>query len=247
MVIEQLKNLPIQRIENISVDLTGFTKTAIGLVEQAERAVIETAENYASGGDLIKIASVQNKKVDALRAELGGPFHKMWKFINEQFGVTTKEFDAVRTTIEPKMLAWKREEDKRLAEEAAKEAKRIEDEALAKAALEKTEEAQDEVMEAAAEATEQAVENAGVKQTYGNYGSSTGTSKVYSTSVISQLDFVRALVKHIDDGNARNIELGNIIDFRKGGLNTLAKDMRKQGVTKMPGATFNEAESLRVR
>ena len=244
--LEQIKNLPVKRIENISVDLTKFSEAAQDLVAQAERAVIETADHYASGGDLIKIANTQAKKVDELRTELSGPFHKMWKFINEQFNTTKKGFDGVRTALEPKMLAWKREEDKRLAAEAAAEAKRIEDEALAKAALEKTEEAQDEVMEAAAEATQDAVKDAGVKLTRGNYGSSTGSAKVYSTSVINQLDFLIAICQHITSGNKRNIQLGSIVEFRKGGLNQLAKEMRAQGVKRMPGAEFIESESLRI-
>lgn len=246
-ITTQLATLPTpEKVKGISVDLTLFSETAKELIAQADRAVIETADHYAAGGDLIKIANVQAKKVDDMRKELSGPFHAMWKFINDQFGNTKKEFEAVRGTLEPKMLAWKRAEDEKLRKAAEEQARKLEEEALERAALEQTDEGQDEVLEAAAEASEAVVEKSGVSMQRGNYGSSTGTAKKYATNIESQLDFLRAIVKHIDDGNARGIELGSIIEFRKAGLNQLAKDMRKQGVKKMPGATFTESDSLRV-
>jgi len=208
--------------------------------------VIETAEHYATGGDLIKMANVQAKKVDKMRTDLSGPFHSLWKFINGQFNTTKAEFDAVRKAIEPKMLAWKRAEDEKLREIAKAEAKQLEEEALARAAEEKTEEGQDAVMETAGEAAKEVVENAGVDLQRGNYGSSTGTQKKYTTNVNNQLDFLRALIKHIDDGNERKIELGSIVSLNKSGLNQLCKDMAKAGVKKMPGADFTVSDSLRV-
>ena len=244
--LEQIQNLDIKKVEAISVDLTEYGEKATALIEQAERAVIETADHYATGGDLIKIANVQAKKVDEQRKGLSGPFHSMWKFINGQFNETKAEFEKVRKVIEPKMLAWKRAEDEKLRIEAEEKAKKLEEEALERAALEQTDEGQDEVLEAAAEASETMVEDAGVTIQRGNYGSSTGSVKKYSTNVINTLDFLRALVDHIDKGNPRNIELGSIVELRKGGLNTLSKDMRKAGVKKMPGAEFIESDSLRI-
>lgn len=244
---KELALLPkAERLETVTVDLVKYGEAAANLLDQAKRAEITDEESYAKGGDLISIARGQNKKVEDLRKELGAPFHAMWKFINGTFGITTGQFDAVKKEIEPKMLKWKRAEDKRLADIAREEAKKLEDEALARAALEKTEEGQDEVMEAAAEAAEVMVEKSGVALARGNYGSSTGTKKTYNTNVISYLDFLRALVKHIDDGNKRNIDLGSIVELRKSGLNALAKDMYAAGVKKMPGAEFVESEGIRV-
>lgn len=244
--LEQLKKLPIKAIENISVDLTEYGEKAQELIAQADRAVIETADHYASGGDLIKIANTLAKKVDEQRKGLSGPFHAMWKFINGQFNTTKDEFGKVRATIEPKMLAWKKVEDEKLRVEAEKEAKLLEDEAIARAALEKSDEGQDEVLDAAAEASEEMVEKAGVGIQRGNYGSSTGSVKKYNTEVHSQIDFLRAIIRHIDEGNKRNIDLESIVELRKGGLNALAKDMRKQGVRQMVGAEFIESDSLRI-
>jgi len=245
-VLEQIKALPVKKVENIQIDLTAYGEKSQELIEQAERAVIETADHYAAGGDLIKIASTLSKKVDEQRKALSGPFHLMWKFLNAQFNTTKDEFGKVRSTIEPKMLKWKKAEDEKLRVEAEAAAKKLEEEALERAALEQTDEGQDEVLEAAAEASEAMVEDSGLGIQRGNYGSSTSTSTKYSTRVSSQLDFLRALVKHIDDGNARDIDLGSIVELRKGGLNTLAKNMRKAGVKKMPGATFVAEDSLRI-
>lgn len=243
----QLATLPTkERLGEVTVDLTKAGEVAVKLLEQAKRAEITDEGTYAKGGDLIKIARTECAKVEDLRTKLSGPYHKMWKFINDAFKVTSGQFDLIKQEIEPKMLAWKREEDKRLAEIAKAEAKRLEDEALERAALEKTDEGQDEVMDAAADAAKTIVTDAGQGLARGNYGSSTGTRKTYSTNVINQLDFLRALVKHIDDGNARKIEIGSLVELRKGGLNKLAQDMLEQGVKKMPGAEFVESESIRV-
>ena len=244
---KQIAALPNkEKLASVDVDLVQYGLTAANLLEQAKRAEITDAESYATGGDLIAIARTQSNKVEDLRKKLGSPFHATWKFINETFGVTKNQFAAVPAEIEPKMLAWKRKEDARLAEEARIEAKRIEEEALAKAALETTNEAQDEVMDSAAQAAVDVVDKSGQGLARGNYGSSTGTRKVYSTNVINQLDFLRALIKHIDDGNARNIEIGGIVEFRKSGLNKLAQDMIDQKVKKMPGAEFTASDKIRV-
>lgn len=246
---QQIATLPTKkRFDAVTVDLTKFGETALNLLEQAKRAEIKTAEDYAKGGDLIKIARGEENKVEDIRKELSGPFHATWKFINDAFGVTKTQFGAIKKEIEPKMLAWKREEDKRLAEEARAEAKRIEDEALERAALEANQsQSQNDVLETAAEAARTVVaEKSTVSLQRGNYGSSTGTKKVYTTNVVNLKDFLGALVKHIDDGNARNIELGALIDLRKAGLNALAKDMLEQGVKKMPGAEFVESDKIAV-
>ena len=144
------------------------------------------------------------------------------------------------------MNVWRRKEDERLRKEAKKEQERLEAEAIERALLEKTEAGQDEVLEVAAEAAEKVVENAGVGLQRGNFGSSTGTRRVYSTEVISTLAFLRAIVDHIDSGNRRGIEIGALVELRKSGLNTLAKSMLEQGVTKMPGAEFIVTDKIAV-
>ncbi len=230
-----------EKLDAISVDLTKYSETATNLVAQAERAEITDEDTYAKGGDLIRIAGVQVKKVDAERTKLSGPFHAMWKFINGRYGTIKTEFGVVRSTIEPKMLAWKREEDKRLAEEARVEAKKIEDEALARAALEKTDEGQDEVMDDAAEAAKDIVKDSGVGIARGDFGASTSSVTRYSTEVTDLRKFLQWAISQ-PGGN-----LDNLVELRKGGLNTLAKHMIvDKEVSTVPGAKFIASDALRV-
>lgn len=230
-----------EELSAISVDLTKYSETATNLVAQAGRAEITDEDSYAKGGDLIKIASVQAKKVDAERTKLSGPFHAMWKFINSQYGTVKTEFGVVRSTIEPKMLAWKREEDKRLAVIAAEDAKKLEDEALERAALEKTDEGQDEVMDDAAEAAKEIVSDSGVGIARGDFGASTSSVTRYSTEVTDLRKFLQWAINQ-PGGN-----LDNLVELRKGGLNKLAQKMivDKQ-VSTVPGAKFIASDSLRV-
>ncbi|MEE9365088.1 MAG: hypothetical protein V3W44_00140, partial [Dehalococcoidales bacterium] len=107
-------------------------------------------------------------------------------------------------------------------------------------------EAQDEVLDAAQEAGEELIEDAGVKLQRGDYGSSTGTRKTYSTEVQNTKMFIGALIAHIENGNKREIDLDAIIEFRKGGMNKFAERMRLAGVKKMEGAIFIESENIRV-
>jgi hypothetical protein len=247
--LSQTKNLPVKQVEQLTVDLTKFGEAAAELQAQADRAEIKTAEDYAKGGDLIKIARTQSSKVEDLRTTLVGPFNKLVKFINAECKKPKEAFKDVRSTIEKKMLVWKAEEDKRLKAEAEEERKRLEAEALARAEQEKTAEAQDEVLDAAADAGEEIVEKAGVGLARGNFGSSTGTKKKYTTNVINVSGFLGSLVQLADNGE---VELGSIVEFKKGGMNKLAEYMLtkrtagKGKTPKIPGAEFIESEDIRV-
>ncbi len=238
--------VPTDKIAQLNIDLMTFSETAYGLQDQADRAEIESAEDYAKGGDLIKIARTESAKIEDMRVALTGPLNKLTKFLNAQFKVPKEAFTGVRSTIEIKMLKWKAAEDKKLRIKAEEDRKRLEDEALAKAALEKKDEDVEAVLESAAEAGEKIVEQAGVGLQRGNFGSSTNTKKVYTTTVTNTEAFLGALLAHIANGNARGVDLGALIDFRKSGLNQLAESCYKAGVKKMPGAEFTETENIRV-
>lgn len=243
--VNPLTILPVKSVDTLSVDLTKETDIATELLAQAGRAEITDAELFASGGDLIKIAATHGNRVEDARKKLKAPFLAVGKFIDAQYNSVKSDYAKVRTTIEPKMLAWKRTEDERLRKIALAEAKAIEDAAL-EAAQASTEEEQDEVMDVAAEAAEKTVETAGVGRTYGNFGSTTSGRKVYSTEVANTLLFLGALIDHVRDGNVRKIRIDDIVELRKGGLNKLAQDMLDKGVKRMPGAQFLVEEKLRV-
>jgi hypothetical protein len=232
--------------KQVTLDLTKYMEVADGLVEQAERAKITDAETYAKGGDLISIARAQSKKAEDDRLALTKPINALLKFINAGYKLPKDRFTDVRSSIEVKMMKWKRAEDERLREEAKEERKKLEAEALERAVLEKSEEAQDEVLDAAQEAGEELIEGAGVKLQRGDFGSSTGTKKTYHTEVHNVKEFLGALLANIENGNKREIDLGSMIEFRKLGMNKFAERLYKAGVRQMPGAKFIESENIRV-
>lgn len=235
-------DIPKDKFESLSVSIVEFEDAAAALIEQAERAEITDEETYAKGGDLIKVARAHVAKAEQMRKELKAPVLAVSKMIEDSFKPLKTEFDKVRTTIEKKMAAWKAEEDKRRREEAEKRRREIEEEALRKAESAKSDEDQDKILSEAADAGKDIEDNSGVGLRRGMFGS-TGTRKTYSTEVTNMRDFLWSLLEQYDNGN---VELGAVIEFRKAGLNTLAKDMLERGVKALPGAKFIESESIRV-
>jgi hypothetical protein len=233
-----------EKVGRLQVALAEFQETANNLIAQADRAVITDAQSYANGGDLIKIARTQGSKAEDLRKEITSPFYNLYTLINKAFKPVAGEFEKVRTTVERKMVTWKRAEDARLREEAAKEARRLEEEALAQAAAEVTEEDQNEILEEATKVTEKLIEKAKVGVTRGNYGSSTSGVKKYSTEVKNLRQFLAALPAVLD--NLDTLELGQVVDLKKSGLNVLAKLMLEKGIKEIHGAEFIESEALRI-
>ena len=245
-IIPLTKALPTKGAATLKVDMQKYMDAAANLIEQATRAEIVDEKSYATGGDLIKVARTQKASAEEHRLRLVKPFGDLVKFINAAFKLPAADFEKAKSAITQKMMDWKKEEDRKRAAEAAEAAKILEEEALARAALEEKEEDQDEVMNTAAVASEELVKESAVGLTRGDFGSSTGTQKMYSTRIDNSLDFLRAIIKHIDDGNKRNIKLDSLVSFQKGYLNRLAKDMYLQGVKKIDGAEFIESENLRV-
>lgn len=235
--------LDLDRIGKIHVDITEFEETAAKLQEQADRAKIVDKETYAKGGDLIAITRRQAAKADELRKKLGTPFFQMHKFINGAFKPVETKFDAIRATVEKKMLVWKRAEDKRLRAEAEEKARRIEEEALEQATDDN--ELNEENLEAAIVAAQRTIEQGKVGVARGNYGSSTGSTKKYRTEVMNLHNFLTALPAMVDE--LTGIELAEIVELRKSGLNKLAQLMLKRGIESVGSAKFIEEESLRVR
>lgn len=242
-IVQLIDAVPVERIGSFNVDLTEYEEAAANLQAQADRAVIDSQEAYATGGDLIKVARSHAAKAEDLRKELTTPLHQLKTFIDGQFKGPKSAFDKVRSTIEGKMKVWQRAEQERIRKEAEEERKRLEEEALARAEQEKGED-QDRVLEEAAVAGQTLVDDAKVGTQRGNYGS-TGTRKVYRTEVLDTKQFLKSLIAMADAGEIN--DLGAIIEFRKSGLNKLAEFvLTKTSRKDMPGAKFIEDSSIRV-
>lgn len=230
----------------VNLDLEKYMEAAENLVQQAERAEIIDEATYATGGDLISIGRGQLKKAEADRTRLVGPLNKLVKFINGAYRLPKERFTDGRTIIEVKMLKWKRAEDEKLRIEADLQRQKIAAEALAAAEKEQEAEVQDEILTQAKDAMVLLKEEASVSLQHGDFGSSTGTKKTYSLEVFNLKIFLQSLIVHIDNGNKREIDLGALIETRKGGMNKLAERLFKAGVNNMPGAKVVETEGIRV-
>jgi len=172
--------LPTKKMaEKFTLDVTGFEEAATNLLAQAERAEIKTEEDYAKGGDLAVLANQQTKKIEDRRKEFVGPFNKLVTLINNSAKPAKNNLAKAVTTVKGKMLAWKKEEDRKRAEEARKEQERIEREALERAEAAKSEEDQDAVLEAAAEASEEVEERSKVKVARGSFGSTSSQNNAF--------------------------------------------------------------------
>lgn len=233
-------------MNTIVLNLEKYMGAAENLVAQADRAEITDADSYAKGGDLISIGRAQSKKAEDERTKLVGPFNKLVKYINSAFRLPKDRFTDSRTIVEKKMMEWKSAEDEKLRAKAREANKLIEAEAQRLAALEKSEEDQTEILEQAAAAKKELITEADVGLQRGEYGSSTGTRKTYSVDVENIEAFVIALVLHVEDGNKRDIELGELITFKTRDMNKFAERMYKAGVRRMPGAVFTSSENIRV-
>lgn len=243
LMVRMLDEIPASKLMTLSVNVVQYEEAAAQLIEQAERAEIVDEETLAKGGDLIKVSRAHALKAEDQRKKLVGPLNKVVRFINDAFNKGPKvEFGKVRKIIEPKMNAWREEENRRLREEAKEKRRALEEEALAKAERASNEEDQEKILNVAADVGEEVVEKAGVTTKRGMFGS-TGTRKQYRTEVINMQNFLQSLLAAAKNGD---VELGSVIEFRKHGLNNLAKEMLGNGIKELPGAKFIETDQLRV-
>ena len=223
--------------KELAQKLEQFAVIAHDLKEQASRAVVETEEHYAKGGDLIKIIRAQDSKADDTRLAATKPLRNMTTLINDSFKPSAALRKDARAAIETKMSTWMREENKRIAAEAEAERKRIEEEALARA--EESGDDADEVLDAAVEEAKSVKASVGLAR--GDYGSTTGTTTVHSLEVTHLGEFLAAIKQWQD-----LVPADQIISLKKSGMNSLANALIESKRT-VPGAAVLSEEKIRVR
>lgn len=237
---EQVKQLPEVQKE-FEDELVSLNTNAHDLLEQANRAVVNTNDLYARGGDLVSAIRGQEQKSEELRKSVTGPIGKLVNLINAGFKPGKEIRGAARTIIETKMLVWTRGEEARLRKEAEEAARKLEEEALERAAIAGDEQSADEVLDAAADAAEVRREDTSLGIQRGEYGSSTSTKKVPVAEITDITLFLRSV-----DRWRSTVHPGSIIDFKKSGLNALAKAMIDNGL-EIPGVTASTKDALNIR
>lgn len=221
---------------------------ANNLTEQAERAVVTTAEEFSSATDFVRICQGQLKSADDARKAIVQPLNDHVKWINDQFRPITAALTTAKGKVEVKAAAWKREEDKRVREEAAKAQREADEQALkdAEAASEAgDDERADAILEVAAE-TPAPDTRAPVGR-----GALTGASGSTKTNWKGEVKFddIQEVCKAIAEGK---LPSNMIKDWNKTVMNAVAKQVgadwpEDQDDGKHHGMTVKRDVGLSVR
>jgi hypothetical protein len=112
--------MPTPKIQTPATLLTHsqpLIDNANNLTEQAEKAVVTNAEEFATATDFVKICKSQFDQAEDARKAITGPLNDHIKWINDQFRPITSAFSAAKEKVSVKAAAWKQAEDKRVREE----------------------------------------------------------------------------------------------------------------------------------
>ena len=171
-------------------------KSADNLKQQVERAVIESNENQATAGDLMKLINNQINKQEEVRTALVKPLNDHVKFINDQFRPHMTILTNAKGALKLKMDAWAASETKRMRAEAAEKQKAAEEELL-KRAIQNEENGNTEGAEALMDVAETVTKQAPVKTPIarGNLGSSVSTRSTWHYEIVNKLEFIKAVAE----------------------------------------------------
>ncbi len=205
---------------------------------QADRALIESKTDYASGGDLIKIIRGQTKTASEYRRSIVDPINKFVKFFNALFKDSEILRDQATATVQRKVQAWSDAE--RAAQRAEEEATRRLAEEVALARAEAVPEAvdQDAILEVAAEVIEEAVVRGPKNLARGDYGSTSSARQI----VAGEVSNIRLLCQAIADSRVPE----NLVTFSKAGLKAMAQKLHAEKKT-IPGLEIIVQEKVIVR
>ena len=103
------------------------------LVEAAGRAEIVDQASVEKGADLDKLLQTAAKKLEEERTSFTKPLNDVLRRINARFKPYSAHIDEARTTIQGKIMGWRREQKRLADEEAARQRKAAEEAALAEA------------------------------------------------------------------------------------------------------------------
>lgn len=225
---------------DLGTQVVPFTTNANSLVEQAERAVIDSQDTFDMSVDFIKICGQQVNSAEEMRTAIVKPLNDHVKWINDQFKPIKTRIEEARGIMQRKALTWKQAEDKRVRDEAEAERKRQEDLALEQAA--EAEAAGDEKLAEAIVDVAVATPKPPVTRAPSGRGSLTGASGGISARWKGTVVDVKAVCTAIANGDLPNTV---IKEFSKQQLNIIAKAHGKTEVKF--GISIEEEQSLSVR
>lgn len=221
---------------------------ANNLTDQAERAVVTTPEEFASATDFVKICQSQLNQSEDARKAIVGPLNDHVKWINNQFRPINTALESAKKKVAGKAATWKREEDKRVREEALKTQREADEQALkdAEAASEAgDDERADAILEVASETPLPPVKAPPAR---GIITGATGSTKTNWKGEV-KYDDVREVCRAIAVGG---LPVDIIKDWNKVVMNGIAKKVGQewpedQDTGKYHGMTVKRDVSLSVR
>ncbi len=194
---------------------------ANNLTEQADKAVVSSTEEFATATDFVRICQGQINMSEDARKAIVQPLNDHVSWINDQFRPITSALKTAKDKVSAKAATWKRDEDKRVREEAAEQQRLADEQALkdAEAASEAgDEERADAILEVAAE-TPAPVSRAPAGR--GTLTGATGSTKTNWKGEV-KLDDIQEVCKAIAEGKLPS----NIIkEWAKKPMNDLAKQV----------------------
>jgi hypothetical protein len=209
----------VEAARDLAVELEQFQVNALSAADQAGRLVIENNEQFATAGDLLKAITSQINSVEESRKKRTKQIDDWKKAFMGLFGSASTVLTNAKATVNLKLNDWGLAEQARLRAEQAAERKRQEDAALLLAQAQASmgdEKGADQILEQAAEVIHAAP--AAKVTVRGNWGSTTSSKRVYDGEVTNNTEFLKWLLANQPD------RLFSVIDYKKAGLNGLAKD-----------------------
>lgn len=237
--IQPVLKLPVTEIVDEVVKYADFGNQAI---VQANKAVIDSVEALGKGGDLLKAINGQIKALGETRMSNTDKLDKLKKYLMGLFGAGLNKLEEAKLTLNTKMNAFIKAENERKRKEAEDNRKKIEDEAIARAQVQASlgdGKGADQIMQEGAKAADKAaLDNRVVSR--GSFGSVTSTRKRWVATVENPSTFIEWLAAH------QPSRIADCIDFRKVGLNAVAKEFGEAQKT-VPGLKIEQDEKAQSK
>ena len=243
--------LPTPKIQTPATLLTQsqpLIDNANNLTEQANKAVVSTAEEFSTATDFVSICQGQINQAEDARKAITGPLNDHIKWINDQFRPITNAVKTAKDIVSGKAATWKRAEDKRVREEAEEAQRKADEQAIkdAEAASEAGDDARAEaILEVAAETPAPIMKAPTARGTITGASGSTRTN--WKGEV--KLDDIMSVCKAIAEGK---LPSNMIKEWNKTVMNSMAKQVgadwpEDQDEGKHHGMTVKRDVGLAVR
>lgn len=225
-----------------------YVDNANSLKEQADRAKITDPDSFANATDFVKICQGQLKSLEDARKAITQPLNDHVKWINDQFRPIRQTIEAAKKTVSDRAATWKREDDKRIREEAETARKAAEEQAIkdAEEAVDAgDQERADKILDVAA--TTPAAEARAPTARGALTGATGGTRETWKGEV--KFDDIQTVCRAIADGQ---LPTNLIKDWNKTVMNGVAKNVGKswpdeKTEDKHHGLTIKRETGLNVR